>query len=514
MYASVEQNLFGQPHPSTHPHLFSSSHELTPGIAKEEYHQRRKKLMEALPDGSIAVLRAGQIKYMSKNIFYRFRQASDFWYLTGFEEDSAAVILEKNGSPVGYSMTLFCASKNPKKQMWDGPVTGPEGAMQNFGADMAFDIGHFNNQLSTIISSSSHVYTDLSSARLTTPKSRKSILNYLNPASSHFPSSAGSSHSHLGPVLSDFDSILSQYGTGKLKNLTKEVGKLRRIKSPAEKRIMKGAATRSARAHALTMQFAHPGLSEADLEAHFQYTCALSHDVNDGLGGSGCQRPAYVPVVASGKNALTIHHTANNQVIREGELVLLDGGGEWNGYASDITRTFPVSGRFTAPQRALYQAVLNVQKKCISMICTGSLMPSPGSSLTGGESSNLTIPALHRLSCQLLTEELNKLGFNLGSSRNVEEQLYPHLVGHGVGIDLHESDGWRNEELQAGQVITIEPGVYVPVDRRYPEEFHGIGIRIEDEVLIEEDHGVVLTVDAPKEVVDVEATCQGLVKIY
>ncbi|KAG8790903.1 hypothetical protein FRC17_008836 [Serendipita sp. 399] len=245
----------------------------------------------------------------------------------------------------------------------------------------------------------------------------------------------------------EVDSILLNLAERKRRDLGKEVTMLRKVKSPAESRLMKGAAKRSARAHTLTMRYTRPGMSEAEVESYFHHVCTQTYDADDGLEG-GCQRPAYVPVVASGRNALTIHHTSNNQLIQDGELVLIDAGGEWNGYASDITRTFPASNKFTPAQRELYQAVLNVQKKCLSILCTGSLQPtSAADPLKGGESAKITLPALHRMSTQFLKEELETLGFKFDSySREVEDILYPHLVGHGVGIDLHESSGMRDEE--------------------------------------------------------------------
>lgn len=505
-YASMYPHEFAQPHPTSHPHMFSSSEEITPGITKEEYHQRRKRLIDSIPDSSLVILRAASVKYMSKNIFYRFRQASDFWYLTGFEEPDATVVLQKDKSSRGYRMTFFCAEKTPKKELWEGPVAGLNGAKNFFDADKAYTIDKLPSKLAPMVSASNYIYTDLTSLSRYKRLPPTNVRSWFNPGTNLYPQSNTQGN--------DVDSILHANGVEKCRDLGKHVAKFRLVKSPAEQRLMKGAALRSARAHAMTMQFARPGLSEADLEAHFQYICAVSFDAKDGLGTNGCQRPAYVPVVASGRNALTIHHTTNNQAIQNGELVLIDAGGEWNGYASDITRTFPVSGTFTPAQRALYQAVLNVQKQCVSLLCTGSTAPSASDALSGGQEARVSLSALHRLSIRLLTEELVKIGFSFSSfGREVEDILYPHLVGHGVGIDLHESTGMSSEELLAGQVVTVEPGVYVPADNRFPREFHNIGIRIEDEVLIQKDHGVVLSVDAPKEIVDVEATCQGLVHI-
>ncbi|OBZ71886.1 Intermediate cleaving peptidase 55 [Grifola frondosa] len=249
---------------------------------------------------------------------------------------------------------------------------------------------------------------------------------------------------------------------------------------------MRAAADISARAHTKTMCFAQPDISEHVLAAHFEYLCARE----------GSQRPAYVPVIASGANALIIHYTANNQLVRDGEMVLIDAACEYNGYASDITRTFPASGSFTSAQAELYGAVLAAQKHLVGLCSV-----STGHSLA----------QLHRLSCDALGAELTRIGFELPLGAGTLDTLYPHFVGHPVGIDLHESSHFdRNEPLKAGMVITIEPGVYVPPLPQFPKHFHNMGIRIEDEVLVGEDHPVVLSVNAPKEIADIEGACQGM----
>jgi len=218
---------------------------------------------------------------------------------------------------------------------------------------------------------------------------------------------------------------------------------------------------------------------------HFEYLCSLS----------GSQRLAYVPVVASGPNALIIHYTSNNQVIQDGEMILMDAGCEYNGYASDITRTYPASGTFTEPQKELYTAVLSAQKALIGL-CT--------------ESAQLNLHDLHRKSCELLKQELNQIGFKLQTG-DLERVLYPHFLSHPIGIDLHESSNFnRGEYLKSGMIITVEPGIYVPPTANFPKHFHNMGIRIEDEVLIGPKHPVILSVSAPKEVVDIEGACQGV----
>ncbi|CUA69292.1 X-Pro aminopeptidase [Rhizoctonia solani] len=254
--------------------------------------------------------------------------------------------------------------------------------------------------------------------------------------------------------------------------------------------VMRKAADVSGTSHAKTMRFASLAATEAQLAAHFEYLCALE----------GAQRPAYVPVVASGINALAIHYTNNDCRLKERELVLLDAGCELNGYASDITRTFPVGpdGQFTPPQRELYAAILEVQKHLVTF-CT--------------EESKESLNSLHNQSVDLLKKSLRRVGFDLGMGGKLIDRLYPHYLTHPIGIDLHEGNAERHQYLMEGQVITIEPGVYVPADPIFPKWFHNIGIRIEDQVLVERTNSVVLSVNAPKEIVDVEATCQGVLGV-
>ncbi|KZT35568.1 peptidase M24 [Sistotremastrum suecicum HHB10207 ss-3] len=463
--APIKPSLWGQPTYKSHPTLLRPN-ELTPGITSEEYERRRAALMNGLPDNSIVILVAGSVKYMSQRT-YSFRQASDFWYLTGFQEPDTAVILEKNSSSRGYKMTMFCGRKHAEYEKWNGPRSGFEAAISIFGADDARDIIHFPSHLKSVVTSYSNVYVDVPAS-----KRRRSLLQYLS--------------NQVAPKT-EYESIIDALSSSRRRPLASEIIKLRTIKSPAEKRMMRLAADISGNAHADIMRFGEPGRSEADIAAHFQYRCLLN----------GAQRLAYVPVVASGPNALIIHYTANDQLINSDELVLVDAGCEYNGYASDITRTWPASGKFTAPQRDLYQAILNAQKQCIDL-CTGK--------------SGLSLHDLHRRSCQFLSTELRQIGFELHTG-DLERILYPHFLTHPIGIDLHESSIDRADSIKSGMVITIEPGLYVPPDPRFPKHFHNIGIRIEDEVLVEQDYPVVLSVNAPKEIVDVEGACQGVLDI-
>ncbi|KAI0761762.1 peptidase M24 [Irpex lacteus] len=438
LHHDLKPTRFGQPLFASHPHLIQPG-EITPGISAEEYERRRKALMDRLPADSIVVSVAGQIKYMSGRD-YKFRQASDFWYLTGFEEPDSAVILEKTSCSRGYRMTMFSLGKDSHKEKWEGARTSSEDIAMHFKADDAQPITQFPPVLKSLASTSSNVYLD-------------AMLKFLTP---------GANSARM-----EYDAVLESL----------KVAQLRAIKSEAEQHIMRSAADISGHAHAKTMRFTEPGMSEHAVASHFEYLCAIN----------GSQRPAYVPVVASGPNALIIHYTSNNQIVRDGELVLIDAGCEHNGYASDITRTYPVNGKFTPAQAALYSAVLQAQKYLVTL-CT--------------EAAHISLAEIHRESLEALRKELSKIGFNLhglAGAGDLERILYPHYVGHPLGIDLHESTHLdRNQPLKAGMVITIEP------------EFHDIGIRIEDDVLVGKDHPTILSVSAPKEVVDVEGACQGL----
>ncbi|KAF9268397.1 peptidase M24 [Marasmius fiardii PR-910] len=465
---TLKPSNFGQPVSQTHPHLVRPN-ELTPGIPAEEYESRRKKLMDGLPENSVVVSVSGTVKFMSGQIFYDFRQASDFWYLTGFQEPDSAAILEKDSSSRGYRMTLFSAGKDLSKEQWDGARTSFPDACMLFRADDARSIDDFSCHLDAILKRYSHVFLDIPSKK--TRRGPKSISKSL------IESLTGSPYGITETVIETVKRKLT-------KPLTPHIARLRAIKSENEQRVMREAGNISGRAHAKTMRFTRPGLSESAVAAHFQYLCLLS----------GAQRLAYVPVLASGPNSLIIHYTSNNHLIQPDELVLIDAGCEYNGYASDISKTYPASGTFTPPQRDLYAAVLSVQKALVAQ-CT--------------ESANVTLYDLHAQSYRLLRQELIQLGFQLGAGDL--ERLYPHFLSHPIGIDLHESNNFnRSETLKTGMVITIEPGIYVPPSPAFPKHFHNIGIRIEDEVLVGDKHPIVLSVSAPKEISDVESACQGL----
>jgi intermediate cleaving peptidase 55 len=263
----------------------------------------------------------------------------------------------------------------------------------------------------------------------------------------------------------------------KVKSLKPLMHELRIVKSEAEITNMRMAGKISGRAFTNAMR--RQWNQEKDLGAFLDYDFKIG----------GCEATAYVPVVAGGKNALSIHYVRNNDVLQDGQIVLVDAGGEYGGYIADITRSWPINGKFSDPQRDLYEAILRVQRSSVSL-CR--------------ESANMTLDKIHSITEHGLKEALKQLGFD--TTGDAMEILFPHHVGHYIGLDVHDCPGYaRSIPLKAGHCVTVEPGIYVPDDERWPEHFRGIGIRIEDSVCVQDDSPLILTTEAVKEVVDIEA---------
>ncbi|CAG8456527.1 9122_t:CDS:10 [Diversispora eburnea] len=413
----AESRLFGQPTPKTHPHLMKPG-EITPGISAIEYELRRTTLMNKLPENSVAISLGYRTRYMSNKVFYPFHQNTDFFYLCGFNEPDAAIVLgtlldDRNDTRRGYKMTMFVPPKNRSVEMWDGPRTGVLGA--------AMESARFNSKIKEIIKNYKEVYIDL--------PPRTNILST--------------------------DNVQKNISRTHVKPLSKLIQDLRIIKSDSEIALMKKAGEITGNAFIQTMKFTKPGILEHDLYAKMDFECRMRG----------------APFLA------------------DYDLVLMDAGGEYHGYASDVTRTWPVNGKFTAAQRELYEVVLNINRHCINL-CT--------------EARDISLNGIHEVSVQIMKEELQKLGFNIVEG-DVDHILYPHHVGHYLGLDVHDThDLDRSRRLLHGMVITIEPGIYVPPNDAYPKKYHGIGIRIEDNVLVGRTDPIVLSSIAPKEIVDIE----------
>ncbi|KAI9864229.1 MAG: hypothetical protein M1824_005624 [Vezdaea acicularis] len=460
-YASLSAaNLkFGQPTHETHPHLLKAG-EVTPGITALEYAERRAELAEKLPEKSIAVLTAATVKYRAGVVFHEFHQDSDFFYLTGFTEPEATAIIEKTGSGGQHVFHLFLRPKDPVAQIWEGARSGLQAALDVFNADEAEEIENLSFRLPDLVGEAREVYTD----SFTQKKSSDiSIFRQL------FQDKTDSSDK-LNKVLK----------TKTIKPLKPVMNSMRLFKSDAEITVMRRAGQFSGRAITNAMQSTFD--TEKSLDAFLEWQFKVQ----------GCDTSAYIPVVAGGTNALSIHYVQNNDVLSQHDLVLVDAGGQYGGYVTDITRTWPVSRKFTDSQRDLYEAVLRVQRTCVAL---------------ARQDAELSLDKIHEIATTGLRDELQSLGFDLKGHDTKGDLfgLFPHHVGHFVGLDLHDTPGVsRKDNLKARQCITIEPGIYVPDDERWPKHFRGMGIRIEDSVCIQEEHPLVLTAEAVKEVVDIE----------
>ncbi|KAF9941249.1 hypothetical protein BGZ67_005484 [Mortierella alpina] len=483
---------YGQPTWMTHPHLMKQG-EITPGLSSTEYELRRTLLMESLPKGSIVISTSHRTRFMTNNIFYPFHQHTDFYYLCGFNEPDSALVLEKDDSSRGYKMTMFVAPKNANVEMWEGARTGLDAAKEIFGADEAIDANLFRYRIVDMASRYENVYFDYPTPSIYMPMDvakklhnrpvSKSLMSTLRglfstnakPSASAFAFSSNR-YSQSTKHMSDSDAMTTTKGLSPL------IQELRVVKSEAEIKIMRQAGEISGKAFIETMKFTDPSRLEHQIYAKFDYECRMR----------GSQMMAYVPVVAGGSNALTMHYVNNDQPLHDGDLILMDAGGELNAYASDITRTWPVNGKFTEAQKDLYEVVLHANKECIKL-CT--------------EESGLSLNQIHDVSMRLTKEGLSRLGIK-PLPHDVDRRLYPHHVGHYLGMDVHDTgDISRSRVLKEGMVITIEPGLYIPRDPAYPEKYQGIGIRIEDNVVIGKTAPHVLSVTAPKEVVDIEYCC-------
>ncbi|KAJ3109311.1 hypothetical protein HDU97_007805 [Phlyctochytrium planicorne] len=480
----------GQPTPYTHPHLLKPQ-ELTPGIPASEYAIRRAALAQSIPEGSVVIAAGFELRYATSAIFYPFHQNTDLFYLTGINEPDCAMILEKNKKfPGGHKYTLFVRPKDPSTELWDGPRAGFEGAVSYFGADEAKAISKLPESILNVLNETlppiASIYTDLP---------LNSDTSYIAP-SSHAVSvptvPSWTKFSNIPPASTGLFKALRQNVTSRsrsnIRRLADHLADLRVLKSPNEVAVMREAGRITGRAVAETMQITKPGMTESIIYS------TVEHGIRK-RGGDGL---AYVPVVASGKNALTVHYVMNKAMTRDGDLVLMDVGAEYGGYAADCTRTWPVNGRFSPAQRDVYESVLRVQRECIKK-CT--------------EKSNTTLDELQDHAFELLRVECSRMfGRKIGTGEM--NKLYPHHVGHWLGLDVHDCGSiTRTRKLKEGHVITIEPGLYIPISNNYPAAYQGIGIRIEDDILVGRDAPTILSVEAPKDVDDIEAVCNGMVDI-
>jgi len=435
---------------------------------QREYQKRRRNLMNQIGEDSVAIIPASREVTRSRDTQFRFRQDSDFEYLTGFPEpDAVAVILP--GREQG-EYILFCRDKDRAREIWDGFREGPEGCMANYYADDAFPVDDIDDILPGMIEDRERIFFGIGKHQDFDQK----LTRWLN----HIRSQSRSGASPPGEII-DPDHLLSE---------------MRLIKTSAEQKIMKRSSKISAEAHCRAMKICKPGMYEYELQAVIEYHFAKS----------GAAAPAYSSIVGSGSNGCVLHYIENQRKMSDGDLVLIDAGCEYQGYAADITRTFPVNGKFTPEQKAVYEIVLEAQYAAIDACQMGKRFNEP-----------------HEASVQVITQGLIDLGLLRGNLEELIEtrayvDFYMHRAGHWLGMDVHDVgeykvDGagsdWR--ELEPGMVTTIEPGIYIhPDNDKVDVRWLGIGIRIEDDVLISKKGPEVMTDSVPKTVSDIEDLMQ------
>ncbi|MDE0281792.1 MAG: Xaa-Pro aminopeptidase [Gammaproteobacteria bacterium] len=428
------------------------------------FQKRRQDLMCQMGDG-IAVLPTAPHQPRNGDVLFPFRADSDFFYLTQFPEPEAAMVLAP-GRPEG-EFILFCREKDPKKEIWDGRREGVQGATANFGADQAFPIDELEATLPSLMENKDRVFTVVGRY----PEFDSEIIHGLSQIRNRQRSGV--------------------HAPGEIVDLSHLLHEMRLIKRKEELHLMRRAAGITARAHIRAMQSTSPGLYEYQVQAELEYEFRL--------GGS--QWPAYPSIVAGGANACILHYTENSCRLGDGDLLLIDAGAEFDCYAADITRTFPVNGRFSGEQRAVYEVVLAAQAAAIAAVVP-----------------ERPIIEYHDAAVQVLTEGLVDLGLLTGDPAELIEsqahkRFYMHRTGHWLGMDVHDvgdykiDDQWRL--LEPGMVLTVEPGLYIPAAGDIPQRWHNIGIRIEDDILVTRAGHENLTEKAPKAADDIEHLMSG-----
>ncbi|OQS01031.1 xaa-Pro aminopeptidase [Achlya hypogyna] len=445
---------------STNP-FFLAPGELVPGIHAAEFQARRARAFELMATDSILILNAAEEKYSAHDIPYDFRQDSQFLYLTGLEEPDAIAVLKKDASDAT-SFVLFVRPRDAHSEQWDGPRVDTVSARSSYFADDAYTIDEFEGMLPKLVAPA----TQICITRAVQNKYSNRFLSATRPLQ----------------------------GTHSIQMADNLIDMLRVFKSPAEVAKMRHACDIGAGAFSHLMAQSRPGQLEISLAGTFEGFCRRQ----------GSLRNSFPCVVGAGANGAVIHYLAKRSVVQPDELVLMDSGCEVTGnYVSDITRTWPSTGRFTQPQRDLYMLILDVQLKCLERLAQ---------KMTQRE--RLTLDELHVYSVGLLVDGMQEFGIlprHLQKGSAALDQAFrkynPTHLGHYLGMDVHDTPTYsRSHPLQPGMVITIEPGIYLPQnDESIPKEYRGIGIRIEDDVLITETGIEVLTKAVPKTVADLEA---------
>ncbi len=436
---------------------------MRPALDPARFAANRARALDLLQPGDAALIFGGSTLHRNADSEHRYRPHSDVHFLSGWPDPDVAVLLRKGSDK---PFVLFVQPRDPEREVWDGIRPGPEGAVSTFGADEAFPIEELSKRLPDLLLGVTRLHYRFGEDAARDRQLRTAMNAARNKARRE-------GFQDTPDTIIDPERFLHE---------------ARLVKSEAEIALLQRAAEITARAHLAAMAMTRAGVHEYELEAVINHTFRSQ-------GGDG---PGYTSIIGGGANATILHYHANNDVLRDGDLVCVDAGCEYGFYTADVTRTWPVNGRFSPAQAEIYELVLAVQKDCVAASVVG---------VTWKELSDRAIRALTvgMVQLGLLTGEVDAL-----IAEKTYKKYYMHGLGHWLGMDVHDVGayvgGGQSRALAPGNVITIEPGIYVPVgDEGAPERFRGIGVRIEDDVLITEGGPVVLTAAIPKELAELEA---------
>jgi Xaa-Pro aminopeptidase len=429
-------------------------------MVSTQIHARRRARLARDMQRGVAVLSTAPEQLRNRDAHYPFRFDSYFYYLTGFSEPEAVLVLVAGDVP---RSILFCRDKDTEREIWDGFRHGPDGAREVFGFDEAHSVAKLDEMMPKLLADQPAMFCDV-----------------------------GENSGWDGRLIQWLNAVRAQVRTGvsapsEIRDVRKLLDDMRLVKDDAELATMRRAAQISAGAHRRAMQRTHPGLHEYEIEAE------LLHEFRR----HGAQSPAYTPIVAGGANACVLHYVSNDAPLKDGDLLLIDAGCELDGYASDITRTFPVNGRFSGAQRDVYELVLAAQAAAIAQVKPGSAFQDP-----------------HDAAVRVLVQGFIDLKLCQGTVDAVIEsgdfrRFYMHRTGHWLGLDVHDCGEYKREgqwrTLQPGMVLTIEPGCYIRPGEGVPEHLWNIGVRIEDDAAVTDSGCEIITAEAPKNVAEVEA---------
>ena len=434
-------------------------------IPIQSYLKRRQLFAQHMQTG-IAIIPTAPERIRNRDAHYPYRFDSYFYYLSGFSEPEAVLVIVAKTDKVPEKHILFCRAKDKEREIWDGYRYGPEAAKEAFNFDETYPVTQLDEILPTLLADQPVIYTAL-----------------------------GHDSSWDQRIIRWMNQVRDQIRTGvtapeKITDCRVIMDEMRLIKSSEELQVMQQAANISVQAHQRAMQITKPDKYEYEIEAELLYT----------FNRLGARFPAYTSIVAGGANACVLHYVDNTAELKSGDLLLIDAGCELHGYASDITRTFPINGKFSAAQKDVYQLVLNAQAAAIAQVKPGNLWNEP-----------------HQAALQVLAQGFIDLGLCHGSLDGVLEsedykRFYMHRTGHWLGMDVHDAGQYKQRgawrALQPGMVLTVEPGCYIRADDNVAEHFWNIGIRIEDDVVVTASNHNILTAAAPKTIADIEELMQ------